>query len=556
MKRNSNRTIVILVFCIILMMELIVIPSKTNATTYTQYTKTGISNFPTSYQAALSSLQELYPNWSFTAYYTGITWDEFISQETSLHGRNRVIKSADSLWLCSCGNVASGYACASTAILSYFSDPRNFLTETGIFQFLEMTYNSSTQTEAGVKNIIASTFMNTSVTFELNGVATTMTYAQIIMEAAKQSNMSPYSIAIKIIQEVGSSGSNSVSGTYVAPDGTDYSGYYNFFNWGSYDTGDAIANGLLYAKDMEWTNPYKAIVEGAKLMADNYTNAGQNTAYFYKWDVVGTKTSELFSHQYMTNIQDPSSQAKNLYNTYAKNNLLNSSLSFIIPVFENMPTSNPLPSAIDTTLSTSYYLTGSSVRVRSSASTSGSVLATLDKYTVVTLIEWCSATANGYDWAKVQLANGTVGYIANKYLAACNSNNTTTTSTNIAKIINSYLIVVPNKTVLEVANYFSTSNFASETADSVGLGEGDILATGYRYTLNDAVYTVAVLGDVYEDGTIDARDYMKIKNYIMGTSTLSELEVAAANTYMDNTIDARDYMKIKNHIMGTSSITF
>ena len=31
------------------------------------------------------------------------------------------------------------------------------------------------------------------------------------------------------------------------------------------------------------------ISEFAKLLADSYTSAGQNTPYFYKWDVVGTK---------------------------------------------------------------------------------------------------------------------------------------------------------------------------------------------------------------------------------------------------------------------------
>ena len=52
--------------------------------------------------------------------------------------------------------------------------------------------------------------------------------------------MSPYSIASKIIQEVGTKGSNSVSGTYSG-----YEGYYNFYNLGAYDTGNAIVNGLM-----------------------------------------------------------------------------------------------------------------------------------------------------------------------------------------------------------------------------------------------------------------------------------------------------------------------
>ena len=77
----------------------------------------------------------------------------------------------------------------------------------------------------------------------------------------------------------------------------------------------------------------------------------------------------------------------------------------------------------------------------------------------------------------------------------------------------------------------------------------------FKVTTDEKEYTVAVLGDVYADGKIDARDYMKIKNHIMGTSNLEGAEKVAGNVYIDSEIDARDYMKVKNHIMGTGSIT-
>lgn len=135
---------------------------------------------------------------------------------------------------------------------------KKFLGESTVFQFLEMSYNQNVHNEEGVKGIIASSFMNTEITFELNGVQTTMAYSKIIMDAKKQSGISPYSIAIKIIQEVGRDGSSSVSGTYKASDGTDYSGYYNFFNIGAYDQGNAIENGLKYAQEKDGiTNTYQ-----------------------------------------------------------------------------------------------------------------------------------------------------------------------------------------------------------------------------------------------------------------------------------------------------------
>lgn len=415
---------------IICMLSLIIVPINSSfaaATKYTQSLKSGISAFPKAYQTALEKLEDLHPNWTFEAYYTGIPWSTVILNETATHGRNRVINSSDSSWKCSCGNVASGYACASEGIIEYYLDPRNFLNEVNVFQFLEISYNSKIHTLSGIKSAVKGTFLDDTITYKKDGKSYTKTYSDIILDAAKQSNMSPYSIVTKIIQEVGSKGSSSVSGTYSG-----YEGYYNFYNLGAYDTGNAIVNGLKYAKDKGWNNQYDAIVEGAEEIANSYTNAGQNTAYFYKWDVVGTKilqsgktqtvsSSDMFWHQYMTNVQDPTSQSKSLYNTYASNGILDKNLNFIIPVYEDMPSSAVgMPSGFPEGTENLYYVNCTDgLRVRSKASTSGSVLATLYKDTKVQMITKNYATANGYTWDKIKLANGVTGYVADKYLTAC-----------------------------------------------------------------------------------------------------------------------------------------
>ena len=48
---------------------------------------------------------------------------------------------------------------------------------------------------------------------------------------------------------------------------------------------------------------------------------------------------------------------------------------------------------------------------------------------------------------------------------------------------------------------------------------------------------------------------MRIKNLIMGTSTLTDAQKKAADVNNDGEVKATDYMKIKNFIMGTSNIT-
>ena len=249
--------------------------------------------------------------------------------------------------------------------------------------------------------------------------------------------MSPYSIVTKIIQEVGTQGSSSVSGKYSG-----YEGYYNFFNLGAYDTGNAIVNGLKYAKDKGWDNQYDAIIGGAKEVANGYTNAGQNTAYFYKWDVVGTSilksgstqtvsSSNMFWHQYMTNVQDPTSQSKSLYNTYAKNGILEKGLNFIIPVYTNMPGTADMPTGFPANAENLYSVNCTDgLRVRSKASTSGSILTTLYKNEKVQVITKEYATANNISWDKIKTSSGISGYVAGKYLTAYK--NTTQTQAAVA----------------------------------------------------------------------------------------------------------------------------
>ena len=610
---------ILIILTIVAILCLFVIPTNKvyAATTYTQTLKTGIESFPEEYKAVLEQIQALHPNWTFEAYYTGLTWENLILNETATHGRNRVIKSAEASWKCSCNNVASGYACASKGIVEYYLDPRNFLNEVNIFQFLEISYNEKIHTIDGIKSSVKGTFLDNTVTYTViekkevpveetetstnetnitteqnetdkNAVSNNVTieeitneitntvneiaienkeeiktelkeveveytkhYAEIILEAAKQSNMSPYSIVTKIIQEVGTKGSSSVSGTYEG-----YKGYYNFYNLGAYDTGNAIVNGLRYARDKGWNNQYIAIIEGAKEIGNSYTNAGQNTAYFYKWDVVGTKilesgktqtisSSNMFWHQYMTNVQDPTSQSKSLYNTYAKNNVLDETLNFIIPVYENMPKSNvSMPSELTTNDGDLYYVNCTDgLAVREKPTTSGKKLTSLSKNTVVAVLERESAEANGYKWDKIKLANGLIGYTASKYLTFKSA------STVVEKPKEEPII--PEQTIakfkIEETNIIVIPSVTIKDINENATGE---LKTGGKIKIEDKEYTVVVKGDTNGDGEASAGDYVLIKNYIMELTGLEKTEEkSAADVNGDGDVSAADYVLIKNYIM-------
>jgi len=581
------------ILTIVAILCLFVIPTNKvyAATTYTQTLKSGIESFPEEYKVVLEQIKALHPNWTFEAYYTGIPWDTLITNETTTHGRNRVINSAELSWKCICGDVASGYACASKEIVKYYLDPRNFLNEVNIFQFLEISYNEKIHNIEGIKNAVKGTFLDNTVTYtviekkevpieepiinsetqepvidntvnliipettetqqevktEIRDVEVEYTkhYAEIILEAAKQSNMSPYSIVTKIIQEVGTNGSSSVSGTYEG-----YTGYYNFYNLGAYDTGNAIVNGLRYARDKGWNNQYIAIIEGAKEIGNSYTNAGQNTAYFYKWDVVGTQIltsgntqsvmgSSMFWHQYMTNVQDPNSQSKSLYNTYAKNNVLDEALNFIIPVYDNIPTENSMPSELTTDNGDLYYVNCTDgLAIRENPTISGKKLNSLSKNTLVVMLERETTEADGYKWDKVKLANGLTGYVASKYLTFKAASTAVKEETIKYKIQESNIVMVPGIAITDI----------NENAT----GE---LKTGAKIIVDNMEYIVVVKGDSSCDGAVNSADLLSIVKHLNETSKIEDVNVeSAADVNSDGAINSADLLSIVKHLNETSKI--
>lgn len=126
--------------------------------------------FPDSYKDGLRQLHAQYPNWIFTAQHTGLDWNTVIQNEGAL-GRNLVhtssISSYKSLvdgaynwdngtWT---GFDGSTWVAASEDILRYYMDPRNFLDEASVFQFLSQKYDANLHTRDGLQSMLNGTFM-------------------------------------------------------------------------------------------------------------------------------------------------------------------------------------------------------------------------------------------------------------------------------------------------------------------------------------------------------------------------------------------------------------
>ena len=423
MNINSRllKCISILLVCILIMgiVTNIILGNKSQAKAQnTKEYKKGSSmldDYP-GYSSLLDNLLKEHPDWSFTILYTGLDWNTVIKNETTVkHGRN-LVQNKSGEWVCSiCGNKAydnGSWRCASAATVSYYMDPRNALNEDYIFQFENLEWKDGTYTTSGVQKILDGTFMDTStIKYKTSSGATktiSKSYAKVIMEAAEAAGISPYHLASRIVQEQGSTGSSTSSGTYSG-----YKGYYNFLNvnaTGSSSTA-IIKNALAYAKKKGWSTPEKAIKGGAEFLADGYISSGQNTLYLQKFDVDDSDGS-LYSHQYMQNVSAARSESLNILSTYREiDDDLDMSFNFLIPVYDNMPTSRcPMPGT-QSIVTQNIQVTASSLVVYKERSKSSAKLKTLKKNDKILRIEIGSDKVNGYKWDKVVLSDGTKGYV-------------------------------------------------------------------------------------------------------------------------------------------------
>ena len=67
-------------------------------------------------------------------------------------------------------------------------------------------------------------------------------------------------------------------------------------------------------------------------------------------------------------------------------------------------------------------------------------------------------------------------------------------------------------------------------------------------------YSIVIRGDVSGDGKLSAIDYVKLRNYLDGASSLSGAFLRSADTSGDGNTSALDYVKLRNHLDNKSAI--
>ncbi len=441
-KSNVNKIILwltIFMILVIIFILLFALVNRAEKETKLNRQMTLSETFPSSYKPYIDELKKQYPNWEFKALYTNLDWEYVINNE-NVFGKNLVPKSYSDNWKNTKPGeynveVDSGWVDSSRTAVEYAMDPRNFLNYVRVFQFEELSYNSKTSTKEAIEKILYGTeFYNRIVEYKTssgNNVVTDKKYSDLILGAAKTSQVSGLHLASRIKQEVGPFLSHSsISGTVSG-----FEGLYNFYNIGATSSSEpmgAIKNGLQYAKDgkgassatkskylIPWNTKERAITGGAIFIGSSYINVGQDTIYLQKFHVYDTKDDELFWHQYMTNVLAPYSESKLIYNGYSNSDLIDSSISFVIPIYNNMPDlpcTSPAISASDFSSDNTkvYANVDTTLNIRSGPSTSYEVITGVQAGEIMTRIS--KGKQKGELWDRVKLSNGIVGYVFQNYV--------------------------------------------------------------------------------------------------------------------------------------------
>jgi len=478
------------------------VKTEIDTTKYQEEFKT--NNIPEIYWDKLALLKELHPNWKFTGYKTGLNWEDVLNNE-SIVGMN-YIQSSNPIYLSldegsynastNTYNMmeAGGFYAANKKTVAYYMDPRNFFDEKNIFMFENLGYNEKYQTRTVLETILKNTDL--------------YQYIDKFIQAAtfNGNNVSPIMLAARSKQEI------VLSSGKLTRAATGEAGYYNFYNLGAFSSCEnPIECAINFASGYDgayttfnrpWTTAEAAILNGAQYIANGYINQKQNTLYFQKFNVTSNSYGN-YSHQYMTNIQAPTSEAKSTQSSYASiDGLLNSEIEFIIPVYENMPeVVSVLPTQVD----------------------KEAIEDKKEQQTVINISE--VLTDAGYKATGEYLANVKINTKAKDVLA------------NLKKIEPSitFTIIRDNKEII----------------GDEALGTADILKIKTAET--ESSFRLIIYGDANGDGKITAVDYVKIKNYIMQSSGLTGSFKEAADANKDGKITAVDYVNVKNFIMGNNS---
>ena len=553
--------------------------------------------FPASYSDLLKKLHKAHPNWVFKGVKAKYSWSSALSDQNAKkrslyqvtstgvkNGLQGYLNTGSDFYNYETDKFTaldgSTWYQANSDTIAYFMDPRNFLTESGIFMFEDLTYNKNYHTSELVKKVLYTDFYKD--------------YIKYYMSAAEKSNVSPVYLATLSRQEVGLNASTATNGKAGTYNGVNYNGYYNFFNIGATSGTYAVYNGLKYAKDQGWNTPEKAILGGASWIVNGYISKGQYTRYFQKWNVSPTTTTGIW-HQYMTDIHALVGPSANAAASYKSMSIIDEPLVFTIPIYSGIPSKTALPPTgnpnnwlkdlkVDSkTVSgfkgatTSYNLgtvenskssiniSSTTVNSNASVSVSGNVNLSVGNNTINIVVTAQNGSKRTYTLTITRKASEN-----NNANNDTPSNPTIPNEATVTNIINKLSLKSTNNNIygFQVGISVNTliqniqkqnSNAKVSVTNSSNKSKTGTLATGDKLTITSnketKTYQIIIFGDMNGDGKIDAKDLLIMRKYLLKEKSLSGAYFESAKLTKASSVTAKDLLLLRKHLLGTQKIS-
>ncbi len=484
-----------------------------------------LKDFPESYHSNLKILHSLYPNWKFTADKVPQTFSQAVNSQDYLfyklvqskYNSFRSMRKGCYNWnkKTFVETDSGGWYGASREVIAYYMDPRNFLDTNNIYQYMVQTYDKKSQDLNGVKKIVKDTFLDAKIN-DKKDEFNDKHFAEVIIEAADESNVNPYVLASTILQEQGTNGSSLSKGkTYKNTT------VYNFFNYGATGNTNAevLENGLKYAYNKGWKTRSKAIIDGAVLYSNGYISDGQDTYFYKNYNVLNP---EEIWHQYAQNVADSLNSSKFLKTAYSEQKDL--ILNFKIPVYRSIPdTISALPSKNDKL--NNYYFENISVN---------GLTPSFDKYTYEYSLSLSKSTT-----IKLTLPKGAKLYNDDKISLKKGDNEVKIGIISQTGYVNIYTINVDAEKSCKLTLKTDENEQSNSSSLESSSSSKDTSSTEKKI----------VLGDTNSDKTVDIIDLANIRLHLLEKIELKKDNFNGADTDKDSEITIIDLANLRLHLL-------
>ena len=579
--------------------------------TYGDYCNSLVSKgFNKSYCPHLYYLHSKHPKWIFTPDVINETLE---SAADSQEGNGVLDTANENYWL-SNKVIEKYYHEVKASLILSIMDPRNSLYENTIFQFLDLEDSSDIYNDKVLAKVA-------------DGGNLTNFYPEF-KEAATKNKVNVVHLMARSKQEgankVGYSatkGSYSTDHNLFSHQGYSLDGYYNFYNIGSYKDEsagytDTIQRGLAHAAgyfannscfvvdetdptkavydatrtkndgktlcgelsyQRPWNTPSKAVSGGAEFIAGDYIRIGQDTMHYQKFNVSSYTQTKRHTHQYMTNLGAPWSEADMLYYAYKAGGLLDEAFNFVIPVYTNMPDTVYQP----VNKSSNNRLSNITINEKNFELFDADVVEYT--YNLVTSEDTFKIGAKTEDSLATVTGTGDYTFVDGKaevkIVVQAEDGSTNTYVLNIKKVIPEEVVTVndvvskmgikanenimygisPDTAITTLVNTVTKNKGEAKITDSAGkVKSSGSFVTGDKITIigtsEEKTFTIAVRGDISGDGIIKINDLILVQSHILEKNTLKDVMMYAADVNFDGVIKINDLILVQSHILEKNKL--